>query len=146
MKGPIIIFGRRPRGPSPHGLTMFLTICASALSHVDARHISELTNPTETCAICKELYTEGIQYINQDTTKATVSQVIEDECKHDKLLKFLDTGECANILEDLYTMAVQKIEHDISPESFCQIVKSCPGEYQTENTDLLEIHKMFYYE
>ncbi len=65
--------------------------------------------------------------MNKDQTMANVLQVIQDKCADERRLSFLDYGECVNILEDFYTIALQKFEHSITPESFCKIMNSCPS-------------------
>ena len=143
MKASRTILRRPPRGPSPC-ITIFLAMCATTLTHADARRITENTNPTtDTCAICKEVYTDGIDYMNNDKTMATVLQVIENKCK-DERLHFLDFGECVNILEDFYTIALQEIEHSITPESFCKMMRSCPStEYQNKKYCIKILHKKY---
>ncbi len=146
MKSQRTILRRPPRGPSPC-ITMFLALCATTLSYADARRITEDTNhptTTDTCALCEELYTEGINYMNKDETMATVLQVIQAKCTDERRLKFLDFGECVNILEDFYTMALRKIEHSTTPESFCKMMRSCPStEYQTKEYCIKILHKKY---
>ena len=82
--------------------------------------------------------------MNKDETMAAVLQVIQAKCTDERRLKFLDFGECVNILEDFYTIALRKIEHSTTPESFCKMMQSCPStEYQTKKYCIKILHKKY---